>query len=275
MERMYSYNTAKLIALSLLVLSIACNTMKQSSKNTFVLVHGGFHGAWCWDKLKPLLEENGFAVITPDQAGDAKEADRYAESIGALLEKQPHPVIVLGHSSGGMVISELAKSYPDKIKGLIYLSAFLLPEGMSPPEVMQNDTISLMQSSLEADEQNGIVWVDKAKAKQLFYADCEDAVAQWAIGKLVPEPVIPKGSKEGYQPGIPQREVARRFYIETLNDKALGITSQRRMQVLSPCEKVYTLNSGHSPFLSQPGKLAGILAEISGLLNDSAGGAPR
>lgn len=245
--------------------------MKQSPKDTFVLVHGGFHGAWCWDRLKPVLEAGGFTVITPDQTGNAKGLYQYMESIGAFLEKQPHPVIVLGHSSGGMVISGLAKRYPHRIKGLIYLSAFLLPEGMSPPEIMKDDTISLMQSSLLVDERHGTVSVDKTKAKQLFYADCEDTVAQWAISKLAPEPLVPQGSGENNQPVISHKEVARRFYIETLNDRALGITSQRRMQALSPCEKVYTLGSGHSPFLSQPGKLADIMMEISARLSDSTG----
>ena len=268
-EHMYR----KLITLSLLVLSIACNTMKQSPKDTFVLVHGGFHGAWCWDRLKPFLEAEGFTVITPDQAGNAKGFYQYTESIGAFLESQPHPVIVLGHSSGGMVISELAKRYPGKIKGLIYLSAFLLPEGMWPPDIMKDDTISLMPSSLVVDERNGTVLVDKTKARQLFYADCDDAVAQWAISKLAPEPVVPEGSGENYPPAIQHKKASRRFYIETLNDQALGITSQRRMQALSPCEKVYTLSSGHSPFLSQPGKLAGIMMEISARLNDHTTGA--
>lgn len=93
--------------------------MKQSPKDTFVLVHGGFHGAWCWDRLKPVLEAGGFTVITPDQTGNAKGLYQYMESIGAFLEKQPHPVIVLGHSSGGMVISGLAKRYPHRRTDLL------------------------------------------------------------------------------------------------------------------------------------------------------------
>ncbi|SKC95326.1 Pimeloyl-ACP methyl ester carboxylesterase [Chitinophaga ginsengisegetis] len=244
--------------------------MKQQPNDTFILVHGGFHGAWCWDKLRPFMEEKGFVVITPDYTGNGKEFHSYTTRIGALLEKQQQPVIILGHSSGGMVITELAKKYPDKIKGLIYLSAFLLPEGMSPPEIMQDDTISLMQSSLIIDKSNGTVRVNKKKAKQLFYADCEDPVAQWAISKLTPEPVKPAGNKENSRTDIAPEQPIRRFYIETLQDKALGITSQRRMQYLLPCEKVYTLTSGHSPFLSQPGKLAAVLADISTLLNSPA-----
>ena len=256
------------LATLLLMLNESCNIMKQRPKDTFVLVHGGFHGAWCWDKLKPLMEKKGFRVITPDHTGQGKELYNYTDNIGALLEKQERPVMLLGHSSGGMVITELAKKYPGKIKGLIYLSAFLLPEGMSPPEIMRNDTVSLMSSSLITDESNGTISVDKKKAKQLFYADCEDAIAQWAIDRLSPEPVVPMGNKKPGQKNMVSPQPIPRFYIETLNDNALGISSQRHMQTLSSCDKIYTLSSGHSPFLSQPAKLATVLTEISDFINE-------
>lgn len=243
-----------------------CKRGKKQPCSTFVLVHGGFHGAWCWSILKPLLEKQGFKVITPDLSGRGKELYSYTDIIGSILEKQQQPVILLGHSSGGMVISELAKRYPDKIKGLVYLSAFLLPEGMSPPEVMKDDTISLMSSSLIVDEVEGTVKVKKDKAKELFFADCEESLARGAIENLVPEPIRPKADQRPHPP-VPSTKSIRRFYIETLNDRALGITSQRRMQKLQPCEKVFTLTSGHSSFLSQPYRLAEILGVISRILD--------
>ncbi len=139
--------------------------MPKPVPDTFVLVHGGFHGAWCWYKLQLLLEQKGFQVLTPDHTGSGKAFYNYRDSIGTILEKQQQPVILVGHSSGGMVISELAKRYPAKIKGLVYLSAFLLPEGMSPPEIMKDDTISMMSSALIVDQQRGTVSVDRHKAR--------------------------------------------------------------------------------------------------------------
>lgn len=251
-----------IIVLSLTLLLIqSCYHMPKPVPDTFMLVHGGFHGAWCWYKLQPLLEQKGFQVLTPDHTGGGKAFYTYTDSIGTILKKQQQPVILVGHSSGGMVISELAKRYPAKIKGLVYLSAFLLPEGMSPPEIMRDDTISMMSSALIVDQQQRTVRVDLHKARQLFYADCEDSVAQAAIARLAPEPITPGGGNAP-PPAAPQN-IIKRFYIETLQDKALGITSQRRMQRLLPCEKVYTINSGHSPFLSQPQNLAAILTDIS------------
>lgn len=240
---------------------------KLKAKNTYVLIHGGFHGSWCWDKLKPILEEKGFNVLCPDHSGMGKELYSYTDSIEILLEQQQQPVILLGHSSGGMVISELAKRHSNKIKGLVYLSAFLLPDGIAPPEIIGNDTLSIMQSSLIIDPNKGIVSVDKNKAKQLFYGDCNDTIAKWAIERLTPEPLMPKNYSGDSKIDVSATISLKRFYIETLNDKALSIISQRRMQTMTPCEKVYTLESGHSPFLSQPDRLATILTEISSLLS--------
>ncbi|WP_291914799.1 alpha/beta fold hydrolase [Chitinophaga sp. CB10] len=255
----------------LFLLSVGCGITGskeiQKTEDTYVLIHGGFHGAWCWDRLKPILEKKGFNVVCPDHPGMGKELYNYTDSVGLLLEQQQRPVILLGHSSGGMVISELAKRYPHKIKGLVYLSAFLLPDGMAPPDIMEDDTISIMQSSLIIDQDKGIVSVDKSKAKQLFYEDCNDSVAKWAIDRLTPEPIAPKNYSEDPQVDGLATVPLKRFYIETLHDKGLSIISQRRMQAIMPCDKVYTLESGHSPFLSQPDKLATTLIKISNILS--------
>lgn len=257
-----------LLVLFLCTCSFNGSNKYRKSADTYVLIHGGFHSAWCWDKLKPLLEKRGFHVVTPSYRVGGKEFFSYADSIGAWLTTRQQPVILLGHSSGGMVISELAKRYPDKIKGLVYLSAFLLPEGMSPPQILKGDSQSIMQSSLIIDEQNQVMRVDKNKAKRLFYEDCDDATAHWAIKQLRAEPLVPHSvGDQTLQEDTSAATFMRRFYIETLDDRALGIASQRKMQALMPCEKVYTLKSGHSPFLSQPDSLAAILAEISLALN--------
>ena len=124
--------------------------------STFVLIHGAWHGGWCWDKLTPLLEQAGHRVIAPDLPGLGKDKTPLAEVtlqtwvdyVGQILEGQPEPVILVGHSRGGIIISQVAESHPDKIKTLVYLAAFLLRDGESLFQVAQSESASLVSPNL-------------------------------------------------------------------------------------------------------------------------------
>ncbi len=102
--------------------------------STFVLVHGGWSGGWTWEKVVPLLEEAGHQVEAPDLPGHGDDRtpipqvslQGYADRICRVLDAQPEPVVLVGHSSGGLVISQAAEQRPDKVKMLVYLAAFLL-----------------------------------------------------------------------------------------------------------------------------------------------------
>ena len=230
----------------------------------YVLIHGGFHGAWCWQKLRPTLENHG-QVITPDLAGSGKEQAHFVKQVGDWLSRQAQPVILVGHSSGGMVITELANRYPQKIRALVYLAAFLLPPGQSPPQIIAQDTASLLPKALQIDSITHRVKVNPIQAKRVFYGDCADSIANWAIAQLTTEPQVPRSSLPTGQ-AVAHRRMATqyppRFYIETRQDCALGVAAQRRMYQRLPCRKVYSLPTSHSPFLSQPRKLAAILVAI-------------
>jgi len=103
--------------------------------STYVLVHGAWHGAWCWFKTAPLLQKLGHKVITPDLPahGIDKAATAsvtlagYSQRIVDVLDACPEPVILVGHSMGGIAITEAAQARPDKVSRLVYVTAFLLP----------------------------------------------------------------------------------------------------------------------------------------------------
>jgi pimeloyl-ACP methyl ester carboxylesterase len=238
--------------------------MESAVQPTLVLVHGSYHGSWCWERLVPILERKGVRVIAPDAKGRGKESQDYVSQVEEVLSRETEPVVLLGHSSGGMVLSELAKRQSGKIKSLVYLSAFLLPEGVFPPVVMKSDTVSLFPYSLLTDRPTGRTSIKKDAARELFYADCSDSVADWAISMLSSEPGMPENKPAAARASLPVQRGATipRYYIETVKDKALGISTQRKMYHEMPCRKVYSLNTGHSPFLSAPDKLAAIILEI-------------
>jgi pimeloyl-ACP methyl ester carboxylesterase len=229
---------------------------------TYVLVHGGWHGGWCWEKVAPLLAAAGQRVIAPDLPGHGRDQaalgdrpwERYLPFLCDLLHQQPEPAILLGHSSGGMLISAAAERCPDRIAALVYLAAFLLPAGVAPPEIMRADSETILPQSLRVDHERGMSTVRPECARAVFYADCSDEDAAWAIERLQPEPLIPPATAA--PPIVPEqaRDIPR-VYIETAHDRALGPATQRRMYAAMPCDAVLSLPTGHSPFISAPAAL--------------------
>lgn len=248
---------------------------------TFVLVHGGWHGAWCWSKVLPLLREAGHTAVAPDLPGHGADTmplsdrpyEHYVPRVCDVLDAQREPVVLVGHSSGGMVITEVAAQRPEKVAALVYLSAFLLPHGVSPPEMMRDDTESLLMAAVVVDRERGVSTVPPDRAREVFYADCTDADAAWAIGNLQPEPLRPPGEGEPPPATVATPPHIPRVYIECTRDNALGPATQRKMVAAMPCEEVYSLPTGHSPFISAPGPLAACLLDIAAAF--SASGALR
>ena len=118
---------------------------------TFILVHGACHGGWCWEKVAPLLEANGHQVCAPDLPGLGKDhtppanvtlADN-VEKISRLLDKMEEPVVLVGHSLGGVTISQLAEARRRKIKALVYLCALMPTSGKTGSDMtsLEPDTL--------------------------------------------------------------------------------------------------------------------------------------
>jgi pimeloyl-ACP methyl ester carboxylesterase len=239
--------------------------------STFVLIHGGWHAAWCWGRLSAFLEKHGHRVIAPDlpghgsnaAAGIARPYDLYVPEVCALLSRLEERVILVGHSSGGMVVTEAGRRMSKRTRALVYLSAFLLPPGQTPRDVMKMDTESLLAGSLAVDTTRGVSYVREECARRVFYHDCSDQDAAWATSRLQHEPLIRQGpevSNAGSE-GPPAVRTPR-FFIECLDDKALSPIVQRWMYTESPCDGVYSLATSHSPFLSAPEALAQHLLDI-------------
>lgn len=237
---------------------------------TFVLIHGSWHGGWCFDQVRPLLEAAGHAVMAPDlpgMGGDeaalaAVTLDGWAQFAADLCRNAPqHPVILAGHSRGGLVISQAAELAPDAIGTLVYICAMMLPDGMSRAHFKQdegpNPAFDALISRTPGGHGTRITGADPAAVfAQLSPPD----LVAGAMARLVDEPHGPRAQPLRLSPDRFGR--VPRVYIECTDDRTIPIASQRRMQHLVPGARAETLWADHSPYLSRPEALAAMLLAL-------------
>lgn len=233
-----------------------------------VLVHGGLHGAWCWDKVIPRLHHAGHVVIAPDLPGMGADKTPLeevtlassADFLARLVREHDGKVVLVGHSMAGPVISECAERIPDRIGGLIYLAANLIPSGQSMRDTAAADLDNVMSGVILSDDGISSTYEPSA-ALEVFYNTTDRDEAWKAIERLTPQPIEPTFA--------PLATTAERFdsvpraYIECLQDRAISIGLQRRMQAELPCDPVVTMDCDHSPFLCAPLELADHISNIA------------
>ena len=226
--------------------------------STYVLVHGAWHGGWCWEKVVPLLQKQGHTAVAPDLPAHGKDKtpiaevslQSYADRVCGILDAQSEAAILVGHSMGGMVITQAAEYRPDRIRTLVYLCAFLPRNGESLLQLAQADTEGLVLPNLvPADDQQSATVRDEA-IKDAFYGDCSDEDVAWAKSLLVAQPLAPLATPVSTTEANFGR--VPRVYIECLKDRAIPPPLQKQMYTASPCRKVISMDTSHSPFFSAP-----------------------
>ena len=230
---------------------------------TMVLVHGAWHGSWCWDRVRPLLVAAGHRVLTPDLPGHGgnpapvaeQTITNYAHCVtGLIRETSGEPVILVGHSLAGIVISQVAETIPGSIRRLVFLSAFLPRDGDSLVRIAGADPDNPLNEATERTPDRKAVGVRPERARALFYPDCTDEDAEFAAERLVPESLA---AHFGTVALSPERfGQVPRAYIHCRRDRAIPLLLQRLMVERIPCDPVLTLDTGHSPFLAAPDLLA-------------------
>jgi pimeloyl-ACP methyl ester carboxylesterase len=234
----------------------------------FVMIHGAWHGGWCFEALRPLLAAKGHEMIAPDlpgMGGDeatlaAVTLEGWAEFTAAICRKSDAPVILCGHSRGGIVISQAAERAPESIAALVYICAMLVPSGQSRADMRASNQPNPDFDRIRLAVPHGTV-IEAEGAAAIFAQRSPLDLASAAVARLVAEPNAP--SNTPLQLSDARYGTVPRHYIECLDDRAITIADQRRMQALQPCASVTTLDIDHSPFLSAPNDLADALINIA------------
>jgi len=235
---------------------------------TFVLIHGSWHSAWNWHKVVPLLEKAGHRAIAVDLPGMGRDKTPIGqvkmkttvEKICELIDSIPGKVVLVGHSKNGVMISQVAEYRPDNIEKLVYLAAYLIPDGKTQKEYSMLDIHGWLKPYVVMDEELSATKLRSEIYKEGLYHDCDDDITELAKLLLSHEPVESaitplKLTEENYG-RVP------RVYIECTEDRAVTPFIQQKMYTEMPCEKVYSMPTSHSPFFSRPKELVDILVDV-------------
>jgi pimeloyl-ACP methyl ester carboxylesterase len=226
-----------------------------------VLVHGAWHGAWCFDRVVPLVRDAGIDVRAVDLARDGYASD--VASVQAVLDAVDGEVVLLGHSYGGAVITD-AGVHPS-VRHLVYLSAFSLDDGETCASAATSapgiDRIShagrpnLGHAMIPHDDGTSTLTRDGARA--CLYADVDDDTFAWAFARLGPQ----RNDTFGATP----RHVAWRekpsTYVVCTEDQAVHPDLQRILA--GRCTTAVEWPIGHSPFVNRPELVADLVVDLA------------
>lgn len=240
-------------------------------KPTVMLIHGSWHWSGCFVKLQNLLGTTGYPTVAPDLLSHGindvpydsfDTLEEYVEPAVALLEQIRTPVVLLGHSMGGVVASHLTERYADRVAGVAYLGAFLVAPGKSAADLIMghadHPAVAELFELREVVGNGKGLELDLAKAdlvREAFYADCDDASVRHAtrgvsaISSTVPDNAVSNVTPERFG-RIP------RLYLELTEDRAIPLSTQQAMVESFPGTDVVSFDASHSPMYSQPAAIA-------------------
>jgi len=223
---------------------------------TVVLVHGAFHDAWCWERVRSALDDRGVANLALDLPFGGLDAD--AGAVGALLDAVDGPVVLCGHSYGGMVISRAA-SGRDDVEHLVYLCAVQV---VDDAEMAESFTATRLVEHLLPGDDGGMS-VNPDFAIECFYHDCDPELAAAAVERLRPMGMgITATDAPDVVPPPPAWMQIPSTYVVCTDDRTIDADSQRKMA--THANIVVEWDTSHSPMLSQPDLVADLLMGLAG-----------
>ncbi|MGW5111890.1 alpha/beta fold hydrolase [Nocardia sp. NPDC004123] len=238
--------------------------------STFVLIHGGSHGAWCWYKMVPVLESRGHTVVTPDLPGHGRDRTpakgltgaAYLDRVGSVLNSLADKAILVGHSMGGVTVKAAAERYADQIAGVAYVAADVVAGGQSlATDPALADILVTLGPHISADVDAETFDIAHEAATRYFYNDCDAIDIALALRLLTPEPTATITSRIDH---TTDRYLALpRLGVITSADALLPADVQQTLYRRDGITDTVSLPTGHSPFLSAPGALAAHLLNFA------------
>jgi len=212
-----------------------------------------------------MLRAQGHAVQTPDlmEASPSPDLAAYANHVAKAVDASDGAIVLVAHSMGGLVASQVAEWRHDRVQAIVYLTGLLIRSGESLSSFLSAqahpEVEDLVLKNMVVSADGATATFPAAVAGEVFYNACATADAEWAASKLRPQPTAVYGSPLAVTADrfgeIP------RFYVECRSDKAVPVAMQRVMTTNTPCRRIFSLEADHSPFLSDPVGTAACIEE--------------
>jgi pimeloyl-ACP methyl ester carboxylesterase len=236
------------------------------SRQDWVLVHGAWHGGWCWRKLVPLLQAQGHRVWTPTLTGLGERAhllapevdlDTHVRDVTGLVEMEDlHDLVLVGHSYGGMVVTGVADRVTERVARLVYLDAFMPEAGKALRDYTPRPALAPAASSAPAAPRD---WRVPPRQTAVQFGIQDPAEAAWVQARLRPQSAStfaqPLALREGFPHGL------RRAYIRCTDDAWFVEAAQRAARQGVAVREL--LGHGHDAMWTAPEALARLLTEVT------------
>jgi pimeloyl-ACP methyl ester carboxylesterase len=242
----------------------------RSPSAAAVLVHGAWHGAWCWDRVVAPLEAAGIAVVAIDLPGHGDDpgplGDLHGDAarVRGVLDSMGVPVVLLGHSYGGAVITE-AGVHP-AVAHLVYLCALAVDAdetcataGTSDPAAaaISHEGRIALASTFVPNADGTAITVTREGAAALLYNDCDAESTEWALARLGPQPVVTFQQN----PDAVAWRSKPSTYVVCANDQTIHPDLQRILA--RRCTTSLEWPTGHSPFLCRPELVVDLVSSLA------------
>lgn len=253
----------KYLLAALATTAIAFGTQAAAAeKPPIVLVHGAFEDARVWGYVQGKLKTDGYEVVAVDLPGrpgnpaapDKVSLNLYRDTVVAAVNKLQRPVVLVGHSFGGMVIAETAEAVPKKIKTLVFLAAYLPQDGDSLVSMANKDADAKIGPHLKIDKEKGIASIDYSARADLFANGAPEAIRKAIPDQILDEPVGPLATPVHVTAANYGR--VDKVYIHTALDQVISPAFQAQMVAATPVRAEYTVQTGHTAFLTDPDGVA-------------------
>jgi pimeloyl-ACP methyl ester carboxylesterase len=250
-------------AAGLMSMSGETTAQAQANAKTFVLVHGGWHGGWCWRRVSDLLEKKGHKVFAPTMTGlgershllDPKVnlATHITDIVNVIKWENLNDIVLVGHSYGGTIISGVAEQVPESIGSIVFLDAFVPETGDS----LATKASQPVREAIAAAVQKGDTTM-KAVPASVFRVNEKDRA--WVDAKCTPHPLATLTDKITLTGA--REKVAKKTYIRAKGYPSVAFDGHQEKLKGDTAWRVYEMPCGHDAMVDMPDRLTEILLEV-------------